>query len=404
MELITYVLQIPFVVLWGFLSGYLLLLTVAAAIPRHNELGSSPRRKKRRFTFIIPAHNEEKLITRTLESIFNVRYPKNLYNVVVVADNCTDSTADLARISGAIVHERFDTGKQGKGAALNWIIARVTQGNNVCDAYIFIDADSTISPNFINEMDHQLDLGHHAIQASSRVRETADSGKGKLIAIAYFLFNHIRPLGRSRLGFSVGLRGNGMCFDRSLISRIYWNEKSLVEDLDLANRLLTEGISVAFCPNAVVSSELPTMQAGVNSQRMRWERGRLVSSFNELPNLLKRAVVGRQIGLLESAFDLMLPPLALFGMVALVFFLVDSVLAFIGYEKHIFVTILWGLTIAAVILHVTIGVIVGRKQRKHLVRDLQAFSCVPKYLLWKVGLYWAMVWKKAPVHWTRTPR
>ena len=381
MELIIYVLQIPFVVLWGLLAGYLLLLTVVAAVPRHNNLGRSKHTKERRFIFVVPAHNEEKLISRTLESIYNVDYSKNLFRVVVVADNCTDSTADLARSSGAIVHERFDTRKQGKGAALNWITARLSETNDFSDAYIFIDADSTISPNFVNEMNQYLDLGHLAIQSSSLVHDISDSARGKLIAIAYFLFNHIRPLGRSKLGFSVGLRGNGMCFDRSLISRISWNEESLVEDLDLGNQLLSEGVKVAFSPNALVSSDLPTMQAGVDSQRMRWERGRLLSNLNELPKLLKKALVCGHVSLFETTFDLMLPPLALFGMVVLMFFLLNSVLAFLGYEKEMVLTVLWGLILAALILHVTLGVLIGRTHGKDFVGDLLAFSSVPRYLL-----------------------
>jgi cellulose synthase/poly-beta-1,6-N-acetylglucosamine synthase-like glycosyltransferase len=300
----------------------------------------------------------------------------------------------------ATVYERFDTRRCGKGAALNWMMTHVLNNGTTSDAYVFVDGDSTVSPNILEEMNRMLEGGHRVIQASYVVKDLPRTGCGRIATIAFSLFNYVRPLGRSALGVSAGLRGNGMCFDSSLTSRIRWNEDCLVEDLELGNRLLLEGITVAFAPAAVVSSALPTTRTGLHSQRMRWERGRFRSDFAQLPALLKSAILSGRLSVMEAALDLMLPPLVLFAGVAAAFLAFNAVLAGLGIGGHLLFMFLWGSIIVAVLLHAVIGSIIAKLHP----RELMAFIYLPEYVAWKAGLYWAILRRRTPLPWIRTAR
>src|SRR5262245_16505669 len=266
---------------------YLLLLTVAACLARGRQLKPSDPPAHRIF-FLIPAHNEAALLPATLANLRQLDYPPDLYEVHVVADNCSDNTADLARAGGAIVHERFHDTLKGKGCALQWLLKRIWAAETPHDAVVILDADSIVSRNFLRVMDAHLATGARAVQAYYAVR---DPGSSPVVALRYIALaarHHLRPLGRIRLGGSAGLQGNGMLFRAELMHQHQWTAH-LTEDVEFHMSLIAAGEQVLFSPDAVVWAEMPSTLAGSTSQNERWERGRLEMLRRYLPRLVRDA-------------------------------------------------------------------------------------------------------------------
>jgi 1,2-diacylglycerol 3-beta-glucosyltransferase len=252
--------------------GYLSLLVLAAwRAPRSTpQAGDSPRP---RFAILVPAHNEEKLLPYLLRSMKAQEYPSELFEVHVIADNCTDSTAGVARELGASVHERVDTELRGKPYALNWMMQRLWRSGQLYDAIVILDADSTVEADFLTIVARRLARGEQAIQAACLIRAPEQPSTVSLRYAALTLFNYVRPLGRVQLGGSAGLKGNGMVFTVGIASKYAWTP-SLVEDMELHTDLVLAGQRVHFAPDARVWTEVPSTLTNARTQFVRWERGR----------------------------------------------------------------------------------------------------------------------------------
>ena len=292
--------------------GYLSVLTVAAwSVPRRRT--SETTEQRHRFLILIPAHDEEGLVGQTLDSLKALDYPHDLFEVHVVADNCTDATADMVRSRGVEVHERTDPSAPGKGPALQWLRARLDARGVQHDAVVFLDADTSARPGFLRVVDRRLSDGERVVQAHYAVR---DPGQTPVIAFrsaAFAARNYLRPLGRTRLGGTAGLYGNGMVFTPDVLKTRAWSDH-LTEDAELQLELLEDGIKVAFEPSAVVEAEMPATTQASRSQHERWERGRVELTKRFVPGLLRRSVVGGPAGrvaYLDAAFDQAVPPFSI---------------------------------------------------------------------------------------------
>ena len=227
-----------------------------------------------RFAVLIPAHDEEILVGRTVASAIGLDYPRDRFSVHVIADNCTDATAEIARRYGACVHVRYEPRKPGKGAALNWLVARVDDEGTRVDAFVIVDADSELSPNLLRAMERRLVDGAEAVQALYLVAGAADTPLSRIRRLALQLHNHLRPLAHTSLGGSSRLYGNGMCLRDALVRDHPWSETSVGEDGELCARLIDHGHRIAFAEDATVSSVMPGSFGDAMSQSLRWERGR----------------------------------------------------------------------------------------------------------------------------------
>ena len=284
----------------AFLVGYLLLL-VAASWKAARSTVPLPGGACRRFLILVPAHNEERLLPDLLASLARLDYPAALFAVHVVADNCTDQTVRVARRSSAQVHVRNDREHLGKGCALNWLLARLQQGGEPHDAVVFLDADSVVSPNFLQVMAAHLERGERAIQAYYAVRDPGQSWAGSLRYAALAVLHFLRPQGRMALGTSAGLKGNGMAFAADLMKHYAWSS-SLTEDIELHMALLLNGERVTFAPDAIVWGEMPNNLASATSQHMRWEQGRKQMARSYVPRLLAAAWQELRAGRPRHAF------------------------------------------------------------------------------------------------------
>ena len=159
-------------------------------------------KKNHKFMAIIPAHNEEKVVANLISSLQKQNYPQNLYDIYVIADNCTDKTAEVAKNAGAIVYERFDEEHKTKGFALNWFLKQKIEEDAQYDAFCIFDADNIVDPNFIKNMNRKLCQGEEVVQGYRDIKNPTDSWITAGYAIFYWTMNRFYHLARYNLGLS----------------------------------------------------------------------------------------------------------------------------------------------------------------------------------------------------------
>jgi 1,2-diacylglycerol 3-beta-glucosyltransferase len=363
--------------------------------------GVEPDPPETRFVIVVPAHNEAADIQTTVRSLANVDYPADLFRIVVVADNCTDNTASLARNAGAEVVERTNANLRGKGYALEFGFRRVLD-DGVTDAVVVVDADTVVSTNLLRACDLRLRSGERALQVDYQVREAQRSWRTRLLRIAFTAFHDVRSTGRERLGVSCGLRGNGMAFAASTLRQVPHSAFSIVEDLEYGIALGQAGIRVAYVHDAWVQGHMPADGRASAAQRDRWERGRALIRKRYAKHLLFRAVRRRDPIALDLAADVLVPPL---GQVAVAngflaataaggWFVVRRVGG--SWWRSPVVT---GIGLVGLIFHVE----EGRRRSGTGARGLLDIGTAPVYIGWKL-LRRARTRGQTPTEWVRTTR
>jgi cellulose synthase/poly-beta-1,6-N-acetylglucosamine synthase-like glycosyltransferase len=286
---------------------FLLVVGLAAVFARKRPV---PRQEPRsRLLVVIPAHNEESGIARTVGSCRAADYPESLFEVAVIADNCSDRTAEVAAEAGARVVDRFDSVKKSKGYAIEYLIQQVEQSGEMdsLDALVLVDADTTIDPHLLRCFDADLRAGRDWIQSYYTVANADQNWRTRLITYSFSLFNGVLLQGQCKLGTSASLRGNGMCFSVPGLRRRPWGSHGLVEDMEYTWSLRIAGEKIAFEPGATVYGEmLTTGGKAAASQRQRWEFGRQEVRSKYLLLLLRSRQIGRREKLL-GFFELSLP-------------------------------------------------------------------------------------------------
>jgi cellulose synthase/poly-beta-1,6-N-acetylglucosamine synthase-like glycosyltransferase len=346
------------------------------------------------FAILIPAHDEADGIAQAVQSALAVAYPAERRSVIVVADNCTDGTAALARAAGARVYERSSEQQRAKGYALGWLLQQLAEEGASFDAYVIVDADSQLSANFLSHMANALAQGAAVAQAQYRVLNDEQSWTAGLRAVAFALFNHLRPLGRSRLGWSAGLKGNGMCFSAAVLERFGWDAHSLAEDAEFHLRLLDAGIHVVYVPEARVAAEMPVTLQQARTQQARWEGGRLALARERLGPLLRGYLRDGDAARLDAAMELLLPPLSL--VLGLILCCLPLALLLHATGEVLLALAL----LAALALHVA----AGSRLAELPGRAYLALLGVPLYIWWKCWVYIRALVGRRGGAWIRTQR
>lgn len=289
---------------------YLGMVTLAALLPR-----SAPRRngRARRIAILIPAHNEALLISDTVSQARSLDYPPDAFTVLVIADNCTDDTATLARAAGARVLER--KGNPGKGQGLNDALQILLQ--EPWDAFLILDADSHLHSKTLCAIDGALAAGAQAIQIRYGVANPRDSLRTRAMELSTASFNALRPRGKTTLGLSAGINGNGFCLARETVQRVPYLAHSIVEDIEYHILLLKAGYRVAFLDEVWVKAQMPLGGRGAQVQRVRWERGRIITLRNFAPGFLRDFFSGRPHAV-DGLIDVLMPPVSVLFLVLLV--------------------------------------------------------------------------------------
>jgi cellulose synthase/poly-beta-1,6-N-acetylglucosamine synthase-like glycosyltransferase len=371
--------------------AYLLLATLLSSrLP-------APRRSARilRFDLIVPAHDEAPVIARTVASLRRLDWPPDRFRILVVADNCSDATADIARDAGAQVMERHDQPLRGKGYALRFAFDR-SERDRWADAVVVVDADSEASANLLESLAARIEAGAQALQVHYGVLNPQAAWRTRLIAIAIGAFHAVRSRARERLGLSCGIRGNGWCLTQALLQRVPYRAFSLAEDIEYGIELGFSGCRVHYCDEAQVLGEMVTGARAAGRQRQRWESGRLQLVRSRTLPLLRAALHQRSRICLDLAFDLALLPLSY---VALMVALLALLAGLDSLRQHQWLAPLWvacgcALTLALYVLR-------GWQLSRVGWRGLLALLGAPVFVLWKLAL---LLGGRRTSDWVRTER
>lgn len=252
------------------------------------------------FFVVIPAHNEGAGLQATIQGVLHQEYPRQRIHCVVIADNCTDDTAQVAAAAGAQVLVRNDAQLRGKGYALAWAFQQPQVFG--WDAVCIVDADSVMEPDFLAAMDATFRHGNSVIQARYDFVPAADSKNWLELftAVSKAAENSFVYRTRERLGLLQLLQGNGICISRSVLDQVPWRAHSIVEDAEYALELAQQGIAVHYQEAAQIWSRQASTVRDVQPQRVRWASGTWQLFRRGIPALLRTAWKQKSLAPLEG--------------------------------------------------------------------------------------------------------
>jgi cellulose synthase/poly-beta-1,6-N-acetylglucosamine synthase-like glycosyltransferase len=283
-----------------------LAIEVLASIPAR--AWPEPQAVRPTLAVVVPAHDEAALIGATVRAVLPQLLPTD--RLIVVADNCSDETAAVARAAGAQVVVRKDATRRGKGYALDFGVRHLTA--DPPDVVLIVDADCHVADGCVDRVARACSASRRPVQALYLMHAPAGAGlTGRIAEFAWTLKNRVRPGGMRRLGLPCQLMGTGMAFPWSCIARADLASGHIVEDLKLGLELARAGSPALFCPEALVTSDFPSSAEGFKSQRTRWEHGYLGVILRDAPPLIAQSLLQRSLPLLALGLDLCVPPIAL---------------------------------------------------------------------------------------------
>lgn len=401
----TVVLTIVAVAFVSLLFGLALLLFVQSLLAWRSRMRTGPEGRMPTATVValephpksailIPAHNEEAGIAATLASILPQLGAKD--RVIVIADNCSDDTAVVARASGVIAIERTDPVLRGKGYALDHGIQYLQA--DPPEVVLMFDADCIAGPGCVATLAIEAHRSRRPVQALYLIRATDRSLAARVSEFAQRLRNWVRPMGMRDLGLPCQLMGSGMAFQWSLFDRLSVASGHLTEDLQLGLAFARRGRYPVFCPDATVDSAAVSDRQGAAAQRTRWEHGHLGTIATEWPSLAGLSIRRLDVKLAAMAWDLAMPPLALYSTVLLFATLLAGAAGLAGWGW-------WALVVLAATLAMLVASIVmaQRGYARDLIELREIFLQAPLYLVRKAPVYFRFLVRRQ-VEWVRTKR
>jgi len=253
------------------------------------------------FAVLVAAHNEEKVVGALIENLKQMDYPKELYDVFVICDNCTDGTADIARSHGVYACERKNPHLRGKGYAIEWMLKELWGMPRQYDAIVMFDADNLVNRDFLQLMNNDLCEGYQVIQGYLDTKNPDDSWVTAAYGITYWYCNRLWQLSRTNLKMSNFLGGTGMCFESALLKDMGWGATSLVEDLEFSMRCVKRGVYPVLNYDAKVYDEKPVTFKASARQRLRWMQGHFNVARNYFFPLLWASIKERNLVKFDSA-------------------------------------------------------------------------------------------------------
>lgn len=349
-----------------------------------------------RFVVIVPAHNEELLIDGLVRSVLASDYPPEMRRLVVVADNCTDRTADRARSAGAECYERMDEARRGKPYALDWMVRQLPLERY--DAVVIVDADTVVDPAFLQAMDRHVRRGERAIQGYFGVLNPEETWLTRLGVVPAALKFRLQFPGKQSLGLSCPLAGNGMCFAASLMREKGWNAFSLTENWEYYILLTLDDVATTVAPEAKIYSQVARSLAQGETQRVRWAKGRIETLEKYWRRLLVSGLLKPSLSRLDALVELARPSHAILLLSSVVLLAVSAALYLA--ERMSGPAWLFGFAVAGQAALLGAAMIVARVPWRSWV----ALALVPYYLGWKVIVSLKAVLSRRQKQWQRTDR
>lgn len=304
MDHILDLILIPLQVIIVFYTIYYFILAMVGMWRRKEKKNYTP---KNDFAIIVCAHNEEAVVGQLVENLHILEYPKEKYDIFVVADNCTDKTAEVAREKGAVVFERFNKEEVGKGYAMGWMFDKVAEMERAYDAVIIFDADNLVHPHFLLEMNHHLEKGESVIQGYLNAKNPSDTWVAGTFAIAFWMVNHLWHLAKYNIGLSTALGGTGMCIRTDIIKTYGWDCNCLTEDMEFSMKLLIHGIKTTWAHDAIVYDEKPLTFMQSWNQRKRWAQGHFDCGERYIPKLFVEGIKQGSFIILDGILQISQP-------------------------------------------------------------------------------------------------
>ena len=373
----------------------LFIQVLMAMLASTSEGGASPDHHCK-IAVLIPAHNEKTVIREVIESIKAQLNDADI--IYVVADNCSDNTADIAVNQGAKVLVRVDPDKHGKGYALDFGISHIRLADELPEVVVIIDADCIVEDGSISELAATCMKYYCPVQALYLMGTVTNSPRQKIAEFAWIVKNHVRPLGYLRMGLPCQLMGTGMAFPLGLLDKVNMASSNIVEDIKLGIDLAKLGYSPRFCPTARVESVFPSEDESSQSQRTRWEHGHLSSIITEGFGLLRESLRQRNIYLLAMYFDLLVPPLALLPSILLTSLMVTGLTYFVFNVGGMPLTI-----ITSACLLFCLSILLAWRGFGRQVISFRELLGIPGYVISKIPMY-IRFWSKRQKDWVRTNR
>lgn len=343
---------------------------------------------------LIPAHDEEEGVGPTVTGVRSQLDDSD--RILVIADNCTDETANRARAAGAEVIERSDASKRGKGYALAFGIDHLEV--NPPDVVIVVDADCRLTPGSVDALLARATRTERPVQADYVFQPAERTPLSMISALATLVRNRVRPRGLRRLGQPCHLTGTGMAFPWKVMRAAPELGDNIVEDLAMGIELAILGHEPLLCIEAGTRSELPVGRKAAIQQRRRWEHGHIATLIEHGPRLIREGIVRARPGLIAMGADIIVPPLALLvGLLVLVLGLSGLIVLFGGPAYPAWIA---GIAFTLVGLGVAFGWL--RYGRKSV--PFRYLLLVPFYVLWKIPLYASFLFGRREQQWRRTKR
>ncbi|HNS52815.1 MAG TPA: glycosyltransferase family 2 protein [Anaerolineae bacterium] len=386
-------------ILLGCLAYHYLLVAASIRAPRPCRAAGPPGT---RFAVAIPAHDEAGVIGATLAQLSRQLYPRELYDVHVVADHCTDDTAGVSRMAGALVHERRDLPRGRKAYAVRWLLERILADPRQYEAVAVFDADSQVDPEFLGVMDCHLRAGARALQGQHIIANPGDSPFAALAAVDMRLNNRLRNQSRTNLGLACRLMGDAMVLDAGLLRAHGWKGDSIIEDREYGYELLMEGVRVQYVPEARSLGEAAGSWRDAQPQRLRWYRG-AATVKRDLARRLASALLRRpSLALLDGLLELLTPGYSWLAAASAVHLAAVAVLEWIAPDARAGFLGLAGSTLLllAWVAYPVLGLAIDRAPAP----AFRALLLGPFYVGWRLWISVLVRIRGARTEWVRTRR
>ncbi len=298
-DILNLIIGVVFLLCYGYQLIYLVI-----AYSKKPEI--DPPAPAHRLAILIAARNESKVIHNLLNSLNDQDYPKDCYSVFLVADNCTDNTAEIARGLGAIVYERFNKTEVGKGYAIDYLIKSIDRDfGDIYDAYIMFDADNTLEPNYLTEINKTFARGFEVISSYRNPSNYGESWRAAGMGMYFLRDARVLNLARMRLGTNTYITGTGFLFSRELCKRYGgWPFHCLTEDGEFTMHNAVHNAKCGYCNSAIFYDEQPVKLRDSWNQQTRWCKGGLQIFKIYLPSLARGIFTKRWLSFFDTMMTL----------------------------------------------------------------------------------------------------
>jgi cellulose synthase/poly-beta-1,6-N-acetylglucosamine synthase-like glycosyltransferase len=348
-----------------------------------------------RFAVAIPAHNEEAVIAQTILKLKQQIYPPNMFDIYVVADFCSDRTAQNAIEQGAICLER-NSGESGqKGTALEWLFERIYERENNYDAIIVFDADTLVDEYFLRYINSRICQGGKVIQGKHIISNPMDGWIPSLSWVLRTIDNRFNNQGRANLSLSAKNMGDSICYRSEVIRNIGFG-KGLTEDYQYRFRLLLSGIRIEYEPSAIGYGQAPLSLNAIQNQHTRWRRGTLDTNAQYRKQIILKGIAKRNIALIDAIIGLSIPSYSTLTLTTFVGLFIHIIFFdnFSSYQIY-----LWGSMALLWCTYPILGIYLEKAPSWAYLVILFG----PLFIVWRTWIVLRILLHPKKIKWKRTP-